>query len=330
MEEIVFAHKSFFLILLVFIPMIGWYVWRQREKQASIQISTTNYFNKASRTYKHYLIHVPFVLRLITITMLVIILARPQSENSWENSTTKGIDIVIALDISSSMIAEDFKPNRIEAAKDVAIQFINGRPTDRIGLVIFAAESFTQCPLTTDHAVLINLFKDIKSGMVEDGTAIGLGLATAINRLKESNAISKTIILLTDGVNNTGEIAPLTAAEIAKTFGIRVYTIGIGTMGTAPYPVQTPFGVQYQSMPVEIDEVLLRQIAQMTNGKYYRATGNQKLHEIYGEIDKLEKSKIEVKKYSKKQEKFLIFAVLAAISLLLEILLKNTVLKNIP
>jgi Ca-activated chloride channel homolog len=228
------------------------------------------------------------------------------------------------------MLAEDFKPNRISAAKDVAIEFVSGRPDDRMGLVVFSGESFTQCPLTTDHAVLINLFKDIKSGMIEDGTAIGLGLANAITRLKDSKAKSKVIILLTDGVNNQGEIDPITAAEIAKTFGIRVYTVGVGTMGTAPYPVQTPFGVKYQDMEVKIDEEGLAQIAQMTDGKYFRATNNKKLAEIYTEIDQLEKSKIEVKEYSKKQEEYFLFALAAALFILLEVLLRNTYLRTVP
>jgi Ca-activated chloride channel family protein len=244
--------------------------------------------------------------------------------------TTEGIDIVIDLDISSSMLAMDFQPNRIEAAKDVATQFISGRPNDRIGLVVFSGESFTQCPLTTDHATVINLFRSIESGMIEDGTAIGNGLATAVSRLKESTAISRVIILLTDGVNNRGEIAPVTAAELAKTFGIRVYTVGIGTIGTAPYPVQTPFGVQVQDMKVDIDEPTLQKIADATDGKYFRATNNNKLTEIYKEIDKLEKSKIDVKEFSKKEEQYLKFALAGALFLLIAMFLKTTIFRNIP
>jgi len=267
---------------------------------------------------------------MLTIAILIIVLARPQSTNSIRNVTTEGIDIVMTLDISSSMLAEDFKPNRLEAAKDVAIQFVSGRHDDKIGLVIFAAESFTQCPLTTDHNVLINLFKDIRVKMLEDGTAIGMGLATAVSRIKESKAKSKVIILLTDGVNNRGEIAPMTAAEIAKTFGVRVYTIGVGTMGMAPYPVQTVFGKQYQQMEVKIDEELLQNIADITDGQYFRATDKNKLKAIYEEIDKLEKTKIEVKEYTKRHEEYLLLVTIAGLLLLIEILLKNTFLKNLP
>jgi len=262
--------------------------------------------------------------------MLIVVLARPQSSNSWQNVTTEGIDIVIALDISSSMLAMDFQPNRIEAAKNVATQFISGRQNDKIGLVIFSGESFTQCPLTTDHATVINLFRNIESGMIEDGTAIGNGLATAVSRLKESTAISKVIILLTDGVNNRGEIAPVTAAELAKTFGIRVYTVGIGTIGTAPYPMQTPFGVQVRDMKVDIDEPTLMKIAETTDGKYFRATNNNKLAEIYKEIDKLEKSKIDVKEYSKKEEEYMEYALAAALFLIIGLFLKSTIFRNIP
>jgi Ca-activated chloride channel family protein len=271
-----------------------------------------------------------FVLRVLAIGLVIIVIARPQSTNRWQNVTTEGIDIMIALDISGSMLAQDFTPDRLEASKDVAIQFISGRPNDRIGLVVFSGESFTQCPLTTDHAVLINLFKEVKSGMIEDGTAIGLGLATAVNRLKDSKARSKVIILLTDGVNNRGEIDPLTAAEIAKSYGIRVYTIGMGSRGTAPYPVQTPFGIQYQNMKVEIDEGVLKEIANLTDGEYFRATDNSKLEQIYHEIDQLEKSKIDVKEYSSKSEEFYLFAAAAALLLLIELLLRNTWMKQIP
>jgi Ca-activated chloride channel family protein len=228
------------------------------------------------------------------------------------------------------MLSQDFKPNRIDAAKDLAIEFISGRQSDRIGLVIFSSESFTQCPLTTDHAVLINLFKDIKSGMIDDGTAIGSGLATAVSRLKDSNAKSKVIILLTDGVNNSGSISPLTAAEIAKTFGIRVYTVGIGTHGSALCPVQTPFGIQYQNMPVEIDEDVLTKIANMTNGKYFRATDNQKLRSIYTEIDKLEKSKIDVTEYTKRKDEYLWFGLIALFFIISELALRYTIFRTIP
>jgi len=330
MSNITFANPNFFFLFLLVVAMIVWYVLKQNTTNASIQISTIKGFEGTKKTYKYYLRHLPFILRVLIISLLIIVIARPQSTNKWQSSTTKGIDIIMALDISGSMLAEDFKPNRIEAAKQDAIEFISGRTDDRIGLVIFSGESFTQCPLTTDHAVLINLFKNIKSGMIEDGTAIGLGLANSVNRLKDSKAKSKVIILLTDGVNNQGEIAPLTAAEIAKTYGIRVYTIGVGTRGMAPYPFKTPFGTQYQNVKVEIDEDVLTQIAQMTDGKYFRATDNQKLKQIYQEINKLEKSKIDVKKYSNKQDEYLIFAIIAALLLIFEILFKNTILRNIP
>jgi Ca-activated chloride channel family protein len=257
-------------------------------------------------------------------------MARPQSTDNLREVTTEGIDIMVSLDISGSMQAMDFKPNRLEAAKDVAIEFISGRQNDKMGLVVFAAESFTQCPLTIDHATLINLIQDVNFGMLTDGTAIGMGLSTAVSRIKDSNAKSKVIILLTDGVNNRGEIHPLTAAELAKTFGIRVYTIGVGSHGTAPVPVNTVFGQQVQQMEVKIDEEMLREIADMTGGKYFRATNKNKLKEIYEEIDQMEKTKIEVKEYTKRSEEFILFALLALAFLLTEIVLRNTVLRNLP
>lgn len=330
MSSIEFANPEYFYLLLLLLPFIVWYVLKDKNAHASIQVSTIKGFDTAPKTYKYYLRHALVFFRVLAVLFLVAALARPQSSNSWENVTTEGIDIVMSLDISSSMLARDFEPDRLEAAKDVAIQFITGRPEDKIGLVIFSGESFTQCPLTTDHAVLINLFKDIQSGMIEDGTAIGLGLANAVNRLKESQTKSKVVILLTDGVNNQGEIAPLTAAELAKTFGIRVYTVGIGTQGTAPYPIQTAFGISMRNMPVKIDEEVLQQIAEMTGGKYFRATDNNKLKAIYEEIDQLEKSKIEVKQYSTKSEEYLLFALLGALFLLIEIALRNSILRNIP
>jgi Ca-activated chloride channel family protein len=274
--------------------------------------------------------YILFALKVILLALLIIMLARPQTTNYWEDRTTEGIDIVIALDISSSMLARDFVPNRLEASKDVAISFISGRPNDRMGLVVFSGESFTQCPLTTDHAVLINLFKDIKQGMIEDGTAIGMGLANAVNRLKDSDTKSKVIILLTDGVNNMGAIDPITAAQLAKSFGIRVYTIGVGKNGYAPYPVQTMFGIQYQDMEVKIDEETLKKISEITDGKYFRATNNRKLKQIYKEIDKLEKSKIQVKKFSSKNDEFMPLAQLAVFLLSLIILIRYTIMRNIP
>ncbi len=334
MSDITFKNPEFFYLLLALLPMIAWYILRRKKTGASIRFSSTMGFARVPQSWKHYFRHLPFVIQLAVISLLIVALARPQSSNNWQNVTTEGIDIVIALDISSSMLARDFQPDRLVAAKNVATEFISGRRNDKIGLVVFSGESFTQCPLTTDHAVLVNLFNDIESGMIEDGTAIGNGLATAVSRLKESTAISRVIILLTDGENNRGEIAPVTAAELAKTFGIRVYTVGVGTIGTAPYPVQvqTPFGVQTQirDMEVKIDEETLQKIADITDGKYFRATNNNKLAEIYTEIDKLEKSKIEVKEYSKKEEEFKRYVLLAVVLLVLGIFLKTTIFRNIP
>jgi len=322
--------EPMFLWLLVLIPgMIAFYILRQQKTSASVHMPGLQQFGSAGKTFRHYLRHVLFALRTIAVALLIIVLARPQKTDKFQNVTTEGIDIMLALDISGSMLARDFKPDRLEASKNVATEFISGRPYDRLGLVVFSGESFTQCPLTTDHAVLINLMREIQSGMIEDGTAIGNGLATAINRIRDSEAISKVIILLTDGVNNRGEIAPATAADIAKTYGIRVYTIGVGTRGTAPYPVQTPFGVQYQNMPVEIDEAILKEIASKTGGGYFRATDNDNLVQVYSEIDKLEKSKIDVRQFTRKEEKFLLPAVIAFIMLALEAVLRLTIFKNL-
>jgi Ca-activated chloride channel family protein len=330
MNNIHFANPEFFWLLIFLAPMIFWYILKNRDAYATLQVSTVRGFAGSDKTFKHYLRHILFIIRIFVIILVIIVLARPQSINRWQDELTEGIDIVIVLDISSSMLAQDLKPNRLEASKNVAIEFIAGRRNDRIGLVVYSGESFTQCPLTSDHAVLINLFKDIQSGMIEDGTAIGMGLANAVSRLKDSKAKSKVVILLTDGVNNRGEIAPITAAEIAGTFNIRVYTIGVGTQGMAPAPVQTPFGTQIRQVPVEIDEDVLKDIAQITDGQYFRATNNQKLIEIYKEIDQMEKSKIDVKEYSKKQEEYMAFGLAAVFLLLTEILLRNTVLRNIP
>lgn len=330
MPNYVFASPKFLILLGLIIPMVIWYILKQKKSAPTILISTLQGFGKQKYTFKNILKHILFAFRILCFTFLVLALARPQSTNSWQNISTEGIDIIISMDISGSMLAEDFHPNRLEAGKNIAAEFINSRPNDRIGLVVFSGKSFTQCPLTTDHAVLINLFKSIKFGMIDDGTAMGEGIATAINRIKGSNAKSKTIILLTDGVNNTGSIAPITAAEIAKTYGIRIYTIGIGTIGQAPYPFQTPYGTQIQMLNVEIDEPVLKQIAQMTDGKYFRATNNEKLREIYKEIDKLEKTKIAVKEYRKHKEEFFPFVLIAALFLFFELLLKFTLLKKIP
>jgi Ca-activated chloride channel family protein len=329
MNGIAFA-EPFFLYLLIIVPaMIVFYILKQQKVTASVRMPGLQSFVEAGTTFRHYLRHILFALRVIAITLLIIVLARPQKTDRFQNMSTEGIDIMLVQDISGSMLSRDFKPDRIEAAKNIATEFISGRPYDRIGLVVFSGESFTQCPLTTDHAVLINLLREIQSGMIEDGTAIGMGLATAVNRIKDSPSKSKVIILLTDGVNNKGEIAPATAADIAKTFGIRVYTIGVGTQGLAPYPVQTPYGVQYQDMPVEIDEGILQQISQTTGGKYFRATDNDSLEKIYKEIDKLEKSKIDVRQFSKKEEKYLSPALIAFFMLVIEIIVRNTIFKNL-
>ena len=280
-----FANPEYFWLLVLLVPMILWYVLREKKSYADLQFSSLRAFKGIRHTGKIWMRHLLFVLQVLAIFFLVVALARPQSSNNWQTYTSEGIDIVLALDISGSMLARDFTPDRLEAAKEVATKFILERPQDKIGLVIFAGESFTQCPLTTDQAVLVNLMREVQSGMIEDGTAIGLGLANAVNRLKDSPAKSKVVILLTDGVNNRGAIAPLTAAELAKAYGIRVYTIGVGTYGEAPYPVQTPFGVELRNVPVEIDEEVLQQIAHLTDGKYFRATDNNKLKQIYQEID---------------------------------------------
>ncbi len=330
MHNIEFANPEFLWGLLILIPITVWYILKDENNYTSVQISSLRAFPKTPHTYKFYMRYVLFGLKLVLLALLIIMLARPQTTNYWEDKTTEGIDIVIALDISSSMLARDFVPNRLEASKDVAISFISGRPNDRMGLVVFSGESFTQCPLTTDHAVLINLFKDIKQGMIEDGTAIGMGLANAVNRLKDSDAKSKVIILLTDGVNNMGAIDPITAAQLAKSFGIRVYTIGVGKNGYAPYPVQTMFGIQYQDMEVKIDEETLKKISEITDGKYFRATNNRKLKQIYKEIDKLEKSKIQIKKFSSKNDEFMPLAQLAVFLLSLIILIRYTIMRNIP
>jgi Ca-activated chloride channel family protein len=330
MNDIVFANPDLLWILALIPLIIVYYILKDSKSKASLQLSTLSGLSMIKANWKVYFRHFSFILRIIALALLVIALARPQSSSSWENVSTEGIDIMLALDISSSMLAEDFKPNRLEASKEVAMEFISGRSDDRMGLVVFSGESFTQCPLTTDHAVLLNLFQDIQSGMIDDGTAIGLGLANSISRLKESSAKSKVVILLTDGVNNQGEIAPLTAAEIAKTFGIRVYTIGVGSLGNAPYPFKTAFGVQYQNVPVKIDEDVLREIASLTDGKYFRATNNEKLREIYSEINALEKTKIEVREVSTKTEEFFLFAFIALILIFLELLLRTTILRTNP
>ncbi len=326
-----FLHPSYLYLLLLLIPIIGWYIYRRKRVTANLQLSTTEAFFDVPKSYKYYLLHLPFVLRILALAMLIIVLARPQSSDNWQNKNVEGIDIIMAMDISGSMIIEDLKPNRLEAAKSVGVEFISSRPNDNIGIVVFAGESFTQSPLTTDKNSLVGLMNSLSFNMVDvDGTAIGLGLANAVNRIKDSQAKSKVIILLTDGSNNAGEIDPLTAAEIAATYNIRVYTIGVGTKGEAPFPVQTVYGVQRQMVKVEIDEKTLTDIAEKTNGKYFRATDNKSLKAIYQEIDQLEKTKISVTEYSKKDERFFPFAIIAILLLLCEVILRNTILRHIP
>jgi Ca-activated chloride channel family protein len=330
LTNIEFANPEFLYLLLI-LPLMGlWYWYKLRRSHAVIQVSSTESFIQNHKSIKQYLYHILFAFRLLIIGLLIFVLARPQSSLSRKDVTIEGIDIVLALDVSGSMLAQDLKPDRLEAAKNVAMDFIDGRPNDRIGLVIFSGETFTQSPLTTDHRVINNLFKDIKSGMIEDGTAIGDGLATSVNRLNKSEAISKVVILITDGINNAGSLDPVSSAEIAKLYGIRIYTIGVGSMGTAPYPVQTPFGIRYQNMEVKIDESLLQEVANMTDGKYFRATSNRKLKEIYMEIDQLEKSKIDVTEFRKKNEEFFPLVLCALIFFVTEFLFRNTIFRTLP
>ncbi|MCX7861372.1 MAG: VWA domain-containing protein [Bacteroidales bacterium] len=329
MTNLTFAHPHWFVLLIIPIVMIVWYVFK-KNTYPSIVFSTASVLHQHKKSWKIFAHHVLFAMQILSIILIIVALARPQTSNTWKDVETEGIDIVISLDVSGSMLARDFKPDRLEASKDIAAEFINNRPNDRIGLVIFSATSFTQCPLTTDHTALINLFKSIKYGLLDDGTAIGDGLATAVARIKDSDAKSKVIILLTDGVNNAGSIDPYTAAEIAKTFGIRVYTIGVGSLGQAPYPVQTPFGTQLQMMKVEIDEPLLRKIADITGGKYFRATDNDKLRQIYNEIDQMEKTKLLVHEYHKRKEEFPLLLIIAAALLLFKTLCNYTLFKKLP
>jgi len=325
-----FADPEYLWLLLLIPVTVAWYWYRLRQYSVPMQMSSTAVFKKFIPGWKHYARYGLFALRMLVVSLLIIALARPQTNLNRQDISVEGIDIMLATDISSTMLAEDLKPNRLEAAKEVAVEFISSRPDDRIGLVVFSGESFTQCPLTSNHALLINLFRDINFGMIDDGTAIGDGLATAVNRLKESKAKSKVIILLTDGINNMGSIDPQSAAEIAELFGIRIYTIGVGTIGSALFPIRTQYGVQYQRMEVKIDEALLQKISALTNGKYFRATNKQKLQEVYKEIDRLEKSKIDVTEFSRKKEEFLPFVILALILLTLEFVIRFVVLKLVP
>jgi Ca-activated chloride channel homolog len=330
LKGITFANPEF-LFLLALVPLLAaWYFYRRKRDHADLSFPGTGGFGDARPPFRVIAYHGLYVVRLLALTLLIIAFARPQSSLSRQDVTVEGIDIMLALDISGSMLAQDFKPDRLDAAKETAMEFIDGRPDDRIGLVIFSGEAFTQCPLTTDHAVLKNLLKEIQSGMIDDGTALGDGLATAVDRIRSSQAVSKVIILLTDGMSNMGAIDPMTAAEISKLYSIRIYTVGVGTIGMAPLPVQTPFGVQLQNMKVEIDEPLLKQISAMTDGRYFRATNNAKLHQIFKEIDRMEKSKIDVTEFRKKKEEYLPLVLLALGLLAFELLFRYLYLKNIP
>ena len=326
-----FANPYLLWLLVLLAPMIAYYVYRTLRGGATIRISTVEGVRKAPRTLRYWLRHTPFVLRIAAFALLVIALARPQIVEEQSNATTEGIDIMLSIDVSGSMLARDFQPDRLEAAKEVAAAFISDRVGDRIGVAVFAGESFTQSPLTTDKSTLQTMLARIRSGVIEDGTAIGNGLATALNRLRESEAKSKVVILLTDGVNNRGEIAPLMAADIAADMGIKVYTIGVGKQGKAPYPVIDRFGeIDYQMMDVEIDEQTLTEIATRTGGKYFRATDKEKLKAIYDEINTLEKSKVEVTSLTLYHEKFMPLLLLAMALLVLEFIFSHVILKRIP
>lgn len=329
------VNKEYLLLLLLLIPYLLWYTLYRKRSEPTFTMSDTYAYNSIKKSWRMRILHLPVFLRIVTFICIAIILARPQTHNSWGNKSVEGIDIMLAMDVSTSMLAEDLKPNRMEAAKKVAAEFISDRANDNIGLTIFAGEAFTQCPMTTDHASLLNLLQGVRTdiasrGLIADGTAVGMGLANAVSRLKESKAKSKVIILLTDGSNNMGDISPLTAAQIAKSLGIRVYTIGVGTNTVAPYPVMVGGTTQYVNVPAEIDTKTLKDIAQSTDGGFYRATNNAELKEIYNDIDRLEKTKMDVKKFSKRYEAYEPFALIAILSLLLEILLRLTILRRIP
>jgi len=327
---VTFAYPIVLWFLLLIPVIIYWYWKKQNKVTPDFNFSSLQIFSRAPKTLKEKLANIPAWLRILSIAFFIVAAARPQSFSSGENVYTEGIDIAMLLDISGSMLAEDFKPNRVEAAKKVIDDFIAGRTNDKIGLVVFSGESFTQCPLTIDYSVLRNLLKEIHTGMIEDGTAIGNAIANGVNRLKDSKSKSKVMILLTDGVNNRGEIDPLTAAQIAQKFGIRIYTVGVGTIGDAPYPFQTPFGIRYQMVPVEIDENILKQISSITGGKYFRATDNRKLVQIYEEIDRLEKTRAEITSYRNAKELFYSWAFIGLFLLLADVGLSRTYLRKLP
>lgn len=326
-----FEYPHLLWLLVISALLIVHYIYLELcGRRPHLRVSDIRYWKAGGKSVLSYLRHAPMLLRTVALSMIIIAIARPRSSSKMDKIDTEGIDIVLAMDVSTSMLARDFTPDRISAAKDIAIEFISQRPSDRIGIVVFAGESYTQCPLTTDRATLINLMKEIQTGLIEDGTAIGNGLATAVARMQGSDAKSRVVILLTDGVNNRGEITPQTAADIAKTYGIRVYTIGVGANGTAPYPVITPWGVQMQDVEVEIDEDLLKGIAETTGGRYFRATDNTKLSEIYSEINKMEKARTTIDSFPVYKELFMDFALVALICLLLEVVFNAFILKRLP
>ena len=326
-----FEYPKLLWLLVVPALMVVHYIWLEIAKRhPHLRVSTAVPWTVTGVPFMAVFRHVPFVLRTAALVLIVVAIARPRTSEQMEKIDTEGIDIVLAMDVSTSMLARDLTPDRISASKDIAIEFISQRPSDRMGIVVFAGESFTQCPLTTDRATLINLMKEVQTDLIEDGTAIGNGLATAIARMKDSDAKSRVVILLTDGVNNRGEISPQMAAEIAKTYGVRVYTIGVGKEGMAPYPVMTPWGVEVQNVKVEIDEKLLSDIAESTGGRYFRATDNTKLAEIYSEINKMEKARTTVDSFPVYKELFGTYALLALLALLLELLLNWFVIRRLP
>ncbi len=321
-----------YLLWLLAVPalLILRYVWIEwKDRRAHLRVSALNQWEAGGRSALEIVRHIPFALRIAALCLLIVAIARPRSSSQVEKVDTEGIDIIFAMDVSTSMLARDFTPDRLSAAKDIAIEFIAQRPSDRMGIVVFAGESYTQCPLTTDRATLINLMKEVQTDLIEDGTAIGNGLATAVARMKDSDAKSRVVILLTDGVNNMGEIDPAMATEIAKTYGIRVYTIGVGANGEAPYPVQTPWGIELRKLPVEIDEPLLKEIADGTGGRYFRATDNTKLSEIYAEIGKMEKTRTTVDSFPVYKDLFSGYALAALICIALEVLL-GAILRRTP
>ncbi|MDO4320756.1 MAG: VWA domain-containing protein [Bacteroidales bacterium] len=325
------AHPHFLWLLLILIPLVVWYILRQRTAHPTMSLSSTSAFGHMPVSWKQYLRHFMFVLRLGAIACLIVVLARPQQKDNWRTTSTEGTDIVLAMDVSASMLARDFSPNRMEAAKKVAAKFVQGRESDNIGLVIFAGESLTGVPMTVDRTQLLNYIDGISMEMLEDGTAIGDGIATSLNRLKEGKAKSKSIILLTDGSNNTGVVAPVSASEVAKEMGVKIYAIGVGTNGTAPFPSYDMFGkIVYTPQPVVIDEATLRKIAENTGGKYFRATGNTALEEIFAEIDRMEKTQMDVKVFSHTEDDYMLWAWLAFGLFALEMLLRYIFLRPIP